>query len=115
MNRKVSILAVGIAILSIAVTAVTASSFSSYTPLYTARMEQENSGMSFLLTEINDLTYAAESGFEINCRATAVNGENSTLASGHSSCIWTCIWSICNTCSSTCYDSCEVICNMFCI
>jgi hypothetical protein len=114
MNKKILDLVVGTAIVSIALTAVTASSFSSYTPLYTARMEQESSEMSFLPTEINGLTYTTESGFELNYEATAVNGENSILASGHASCIWTCFWSTCDTCSNTCPYTCEISCGGTC-
>lgn len=96
MNRKIMMFITGLAIASITVTAaVTAYSPVSHTPLYTARMEQQSSGMHFLPTEMNDLTYTSEPGFELNFEATAINGEDSDLASGHASCIWTCVWSTC--------------------
>jgi hypothetical protein len=96
MNRKLLMFIIGIAFVSITVTAaVTAYSPLSHTPLYTVRMEQQSSGMHFLPTEMNSPTYTSEPGFDLDFEATAINGEDSELASGHASCIWTCVWSGC--------------------
>jgi hypothetical protein len=59
MNKKLLIAAAGAAIALLAVT-VTASPWSSNTPLYTYRMEQVSSKMNFLPTEQSIFAYTTE-------------------------------------------------------
>ncbi len=67
MNRKkVSIAAVSMAVAFLAATCVTANSQTSNTPLYTFRMEQASSEMSFLPTAVNEFTYNTRDGFTLN-------------------------------------------------
>lgn len=98
----------GIALVSVAVTAVTASSWV-HTPLYTVRMEQVSSDMHFLPTEMNDFTYTAENGNNLNydvsayCDATLLGIDVHTLC-GYDTCLgyYTCPFTCGMTCSGTC-------------
>lgn len=71
MNRKRKMLigAVSIAIVSLAVTFVTASPRSFNTPLYTVRMEQASSKMNFLPGTMNNFTYTTEKGYTMDIDA----------------------------------------------
>lgn len=53
---------ISVAIASLVITYVAASTGTSYTPLYTFRMEQASSKMNFLPTEVNEFIYGAEKG-----------------------------------------------------
>lgn len=120
-NQKMSVVVVSIAVTLLAVTAVTAHSWTS-TPLYVYRMEQQSSKMHFLATEVNGFTYTAEKGYELNYDAeVCCNGENpldftdqtcgTVCMSCNYSCPLTCItcMSTCETCNSTC-STCKETC-----
>ena len=126
MNRKVLIFIAGIAIVSIAVTAVTASSWTTNTPLYTVRMEQASSNMNFLPTEMDYFTYIAEKGYNLNCVALTeccgVKSLNICLSTlGGPTCeLYTtkhtcedpeCMWTYEYTCPFTCFDTCWQTCS----
>lgn len=67
MNRKkVSIAVVSTAVAFLAVTCVTASRQTLNTPLYTFRIEQASSGMSFLSTAVNEFSYNTRDGYTLN-------------------------------------------------
>ena len=67
MNKKqMSLVVICAVAVSLAVTAVTASPLITNTPLYTIRMEQLSNKMHFLPTLVNNFTYTAESGYNLN-------------------------------------------------
>ncbi|KYK32712.1 MAG: hypothetical protein HXS48_05000 [Theionarchaea archaeon] len=68
MDKKQRILValIGASIAFLAITAVTANSRASNTPLYTYRMEQQSSEMNFLPTERNTFTYETEGRCVLN-------------------------------------------------
>ena len=111
MNRKIVAFIAGIALVSVAITAVTASSWVN-TPLYTVRMEQVSNNMHFLPTEVNDFTYTAENGCNVTydvsayCDANASGIDVQTYSGGDTcwlyyTCPFTCINNI------TCYWTCK--------
>ncbi len=99
-----------------------ASSWTTNTPLYTMRMEQQSSKMSFLPTEVNGFTYTTGNGYTLNTCAAGYCGvvPLGTDATCHPTCMgntcetctptcpWTC-WNTCDdpTCPSTCPVTCE--------
>jgi len=122
-NKLVSIGVIGIALVSLAV-AVTATSLGCNTPLYTVRMEQVSSKMSFLPTEMNEFTYTAEKGHNADYDLQA-DYDYSSLPLGGPTCPYTC-WETCPNgicqektcghpiCSPTCWYTCEVTCPVIC-
>ena len=111
MNRKILFVIVGIAVASVTVAAVTARSLTYNTPLYTVRMEQASSGMNFLPTEMNDFTFTAEIGYNLNyvpeyCGAESPHVYAKTYGGGDTcwgyyTCPFTCKYNI------TCYYTCR--------
>lgn len=128
MNKtKISLVVCSVAIVSLAVAAVTANP-SINTPLYTLRMEQASSKMNFLPTAVNDFTYTAEKGSTLNYNVSKYcsfvvplaptgsgGGETcwpqcNTTQPTCSTCEETCPSTCSNTCSSTCPNTCPVTC-----
>jgi hypothetical protein len=107
MNKKLLIAAAGAAIALLAVT-VTASPWSSNTPLYTYRMEQVSSKMNFLPTEQSIFAYTTEKGCTL---------DYTVLGSGHIQpaeklTTRTCEGETCSsTCPNTCVDTCPNTCS----
>jgi hypothetical protein len=68
MNKKQkgSIAMISMVVAFLAMTCITASSGTSNTPLYTFRMEQASSGMSFLSTTVNEFSYNTRDGYTLN-------------------------------------------------
>jgi hypothetical protein len=106
MNRKnviATVTLIGIAV--IAGTFVTASISAMHAPLYILRMEQASDSMNFLPTAVNDFTYTAEKGYELNlgigesCNIYGFCGNVSPYSTGDDTC-WTC-----KTCSTQCEQS----------
>jgi hypothetical protein len=120
-----------VAIVFLAVTAVTASSWKPLnTPLYTIRMEQSSSNLNFLPAEVKNFTYSAERGYNFGydaergycsyaeplatitsfgcntCEPECLPSEYSTCCS---TCGYTCV-STCSTCVSTCSSTCVNTC-----
>ena len=105
-----------------AVAAVTANpQVKSNTPLYTYRMEQASSGMSFLPTEKNDFTYTTEPGYTLDYTVTLTAGSSTpqtTVPMQNTqwitceTCGFTCDTCIntCQTCYCTCWDTCRCTC-----
>ena len=119
MNRKqlMLILVVCGAVGFLAVTAVTASGQTSSTPLYTFRMEQASSEMSFLPTERNTFLYIAEKGHTVTydvtgcCNAVPlITGGAYTCGTCGRTCPNTCYSTCVSTCSSTCVSTCPETC-----
>ncbi|MBU7028262.1 MAG: hypothetical protein HXS48_15120 [Theionarchaea archaeon] len=121
-RKKVSLAVISVAVAFLALTAVTASSWTLNTPLYIFRMQQQSSRMNFLPYEKNGFTYTAEKGYNLSCDAVGCCGaeplEPPTNWETCSSCESTC-WSTCpatcpatcpNTCVDTCPDTCEPTC-----
>ncbi len=108
MNRKMLIFIGGIAIVSIAVTAVTASSFSSYTPLYRVRMEEASSKMNFLPTVMNEFTYTAEKGCKLNYNSRGYDDATPLIMTWQRTCWFypTCSYECPETNQWTCWDTC---------
>ncbi len=109
--------------------AVTATSWTGATPLYTIRMEQVSSEKHFLPTERSSFTYTAENGYTLlyNAEYCGYTPAIETLigATCWDSCDGTCdytCWETCpntcytcpntclNTCENTCPDTCENTC-----
>lgn len=118
MNRKMMVFAaVSMAVAFLAVTAVTASSWTN-TPLFTVRMEKASSKMNFLPTAVNGFTYTAEKGYNVKCNVTGYCGEEllGNCTDYDTTCEVTCPASCtgtCNTCQGmfTCDDtSCQPTC-----
>ncbi|KYK28696.1 MAG: hypothetical protein HXS48_14125 [Theionarchaea archaeon] len=130
-KQKVSFAVIGVVLVSLAVTCVSAASWTSNTPLFTMRMEQASSKMNFLPTEKIAFAYATESGYNLNCNAAAGTGEllgnctdydTTCLLTCPDSCAgtcdtcggYTCDETSCQptcpagTCSATCWDTCPV-------
>lgn len=128
MDRKQIALAavVSVALAGCAVAAVAATSSPANTPLYTVRMEQASSEMSFLPTEMNTFTYDTEKGCVLDYNvsnfcygAVPLDTDGSDTCQGYFTCYpscfgytcygWTC-WGSCFgwTCSGwTCFDTCD--------
>ncbi|MBU7028275.1 MAG: hypothetical protein HXS48_15190 [Theionarchaea archaeon] len=68
MNRslRISVVVIGMAVLTVLASVAMASQQVTDTPLYTYRIEQASSKMNFLVTERNVYSYTAESGYELN-------------------------------------------------
>jgi hypothetical protein len=99
---------IGLAAVFLAVTCVTASSWIN-TPLYTYRMEQVSSEMSFLPTELNKFSYTVENGYTVNYTFVSCCGANPMKPPTEvETCPETCDGETCpftacgNTCGSTC-------------
>lgn len=116
MNRKIVAFIAGIALVSVAITAVTASSWVN-TPLYTVRMEQASSKMNFLPKTVEEFTYTVENGYTLSFNVAGYDGV-SPLATWKTctgpTCDETvCIGTMCGgyTCANTCPDTCNPTCN----
>ena len=98
MNKKL-LIAAGAAIALLAVT-VTASPWSSNTPLYTYRMEQVSSKMNFLPTEQSIFAYTTEKGCTV---------DYTVLGSGHIQPAEKLTTRTCEgeTCEDTCPNTCS--------
>jgi hypothetical protein len=109
-----------------AVTAVTASSSISSTPLYTVRMEQASSDMNFLPTAVNEFIYMAEHGYAVNynvpeyCKGVIPFKPPTEIATcpytcDDDTCEQTCPNTCWNTCPNTCWSTCPVTCEPTCL
>ncbi|MBU7026332.1 MAG: hypothetical protein HXS48_05270 [Theionarchaea archaeon] len=125
-KKKMPVIVASVAFVFLAITCVTASSWTSNTPLYTLRMEQASSKMNFLPTERNTFTYETEGRYVLNScgycdGAKPLNPytcatcdeyycDNPSLCYGtcYSTCPGTCSTCVtCNTCSGpTCEGTC---------
>lgn len=134
MNRKqkilIAITSMGFAFL--AIIAVTASSWTSNTPLCMVRMEQVSSKMNFLPTAVNEFAYITEKGYTLNYNVSkrhfgfiAGGGEEPQIPYTCIGCTYddtcdggrTCDTcndplcdedsSVCGSCSHTCYYTCD--------
>lgn len=115
MNGKqklMSYIMVSAALVLLAVTAVTASSWRlSHTPLHTVRMEQASSEMNFLPTAMNNFAYTSERGYGLNYDVAGYCNSAVPLDTGGAptcevSCD-PCLNTECNTCWSTCVSTCS--------
>ncbi|MGC1123180.1 MAG: hypothetical protein WBA22_19015 [Candidatus Methanofastidiosia archaeon] len=116
-KKKMSIAAMGIVVALVAAMSATVSPLMSATvsplmsdtPLFTLRMEQASSKMSFLPTAVNDFTYNTENGYTLNSCATGYCG-GAVLRGTDATCFHTCMGETCETCYSTCPDTCWSTC-----
>jgi len=103
-KQKMSVAAIGIAIMSLAVACAAASSQTFNTPLYTLRMERASSKMNFLPTAQNAFTYTTENGYMLNYN---VSGECCGVISSRTNINPTCWPETCfETCPWTCFETC---------
>ncbi len=116
MDRKWTIIAVvSAAVVSLAIACVSASPWTSNTPLYTYRMEQASSKMSFLPTQMSDFSYTAEKGHNLNYVCSGYCGAEPLDITSGRTCEGTCIEPTCeNTCPSTCANTCGATCGSTC-
>jgi hypothetical protein len=121
MNRKMATAAIGVIVVFLVVTYVTASP-SVNTPLYRYRMEQSSSKMNFLPTEFNTFVYTVEKGYEVRLDVLGGNGgigDTDSVISTCGTCILTCesscpdtCWPTCpHTCLYTCAHTCDITCS----
>lgn len=113
-RKKVSLAVLSIAIGSLAVAYVAASSQILNTPLYTFRMEQQSSEMNFLPTEMNTFTYTAERGCNLTYGVVGWCGVNPLSTSPASTCNPSCFDTCEDTCEWTCFDTCGRTCPSTC-
>ncbi|MGC1122158.1 MAG: hypothetical protein WBA22_13800 [Candidatus Methanofastidiosia archaeon] len=108
MDRKRMLPAmISVALLSLMVTVVTASSSISYTPLYSLRMEQVSSEKSFLPTSINTFTYTAEKGYTLNYDISeGCCGVTPLIMTWQPTCEFYNTCETCSTCQKTCWYTC---------
>lgn len=111
MKQKwIVVVASGVAITFCALAAVSASNWISSTPLFVYRMEQASSEMNFLPTPMNDFTYIAENGHNLNYEVFECCQYNGVipLKPTELTCDFTCLPTSCQpTCDSTC-NTCPV-------
>lgn len=103
MNKQLSVVAIGVAAFLVLST-LTASSLIG-TPLYTVRMEQASSKMSFLPTDVNGFTYSTENGYTLNYDAAGYCGGTLLEITVGKTCDGTCV--IDPTCPQTCRYTCD--------
>jgi len=65
-NLRISVVVIGMAVLTFLASVAMASQQVTDTPLYAYRIEQASSKMNFLVTKRNVYSYTAESGYELN-------------------------------------------------
>lgn len=118
MNGKQKTIVVISAIAALLITTCVTASTTGYTPLYTARMEQASSEMSFLPTAVHEFTYTVKGTFMLSCDTGNCCG--GVLAT-HSETCYTCEGDTCDalTCSTcpgqfTCDDTCALTCENTC-
>lgn len=106
MDRKKMVTAVVTAsVVSLAVAYVAASPWALDTPLYTYRMEQISSKMSFLPTEMNSFIYMTEKGCDLNYDSSGCCGAQPFEVTEGITCEGTCVEPTCpRTCRYTCDD-----------
>ena len=111
MDKKMSLVVIGLVAISLAVTCVTASEMTN-TPLYTVRMEQASSKMNFLPTEKNIFTYTTENGHIVIYDAQCCSAGPLDIPTQPMCLITeeTCDESCWGTCYPTCYESCGGTC-----
>ncbi|MBU7022559.1 MAG: hypothetical protein HXS40_00200 [Theionarchaea archaeon] len=118
-KKMLSIAAMGIVVALFAVMFATASSLMAGTPLFTLRMEQASSKMSFLPTVMNGFTYNTENGYTLNRCAVGycgvgLRGTDATCHPSCDTCAATCPDTCYNTCPDTCNSTCPVTCPATC-
>lgn len=136
MDRKKVLIAVAsIALASLAITAVTASSLALNTPLYTLRMEQASSKMNFLPTAMNKFAYTTENGYnldyealveycgavplgsvdtcEITCPFVSCEVGTCSSCSGYTCDATSCQPTCQSSCGGTCWETCPWTCNQW--
>lgn len=107
MNRNRGLYAaVGTALAVLVVAYVAASPQTINTPLYTFRMEQMSSEMSFLPTAVNNFTYNTELGYTLNLNAECCGADPFSILTIRLTCE-TCRDPTCVTCVSTCLPTCD--------
>lgn len=103
MDRKEMWIAViCVALASLAVTCVTASPWTSNTPLYTFRMEQASSEKNFLPTPVRGFIYATEKGCDLGYDVLGCCDAAKPL--------YTCLNTACGfTCEGSCAKTCDTV------
>lgn len=115
-TQKMSFAVIGVALVSLAVTCVSAASWTSNTPLFTLRMEQASSKMNFLPTEKATFAYTTELGYNLNYNVDSRTGEPLGNCTDYdTTCLITCPESCAGTCDTcggyTCDEtSCQPTC-----
>lgn len=117
-KRQMSVVIVSAALVFVAVTAVTATSKTPYTPLYTYRMEHASNELHFSPAAANDITYSAGTGYTLNYEVEGYGGDGEPCGkcTEHATtCRVTCVVSCLTTCDTclgwTCWDtSCQPTC-----
>lgn len=122
-KQKMSIAAVGVALVLFAVTAVAASAWTLNTPLYMVRMEKASNKMNFLPTAVTEFTYTTEKGYNLDYCVAGSCGVTPLATTPISTCdtcdtCWTCPFTVCTclvscggTCPETCPNTCEYTCD----
>jgi len=112
-QKRVLLVMTSVAIVSLAVTCVTANLWALTTPLYTLRMEQASSEMNFLPTTVNEFTYTTENDFNMEYTLVGCCGAEPfdvPTKIGFTCDEPTCPNTSCNTCGFTCPNTCEFTC-----
>lgn len=105
MKRKMLAAVISVAVASLTIACVTASSLTSHSPLYTLRMEQQSSKMNFLPSEMNGFIYNTENGYILNYGVQGWCGGVTPNLVTLKTCEGTCIEPTCpDTCRLTCDD-----------
>ncbi|MBU6996543.1 MAG: hypothetical protein HXS41_15370 [Theionarchaea archaeon] len=120
-KKRLSIAAVGIVVALLTIMFATATSLMADTPLFTLRMEQVSSKMSFLPTVMNGFTYHTENGYTFSncaagyCGGAGLLGTDATCHPTCDTCAATCPDTCYNTCPDTCYNTCPDTCVATCV
>lgn len=107
MDRKISLAVTSVAAVLLVATTVTASPSRTNTPLFTFRMEQSSSKMSFLPTELNTFAYTTENGYRLNYDILECCGADPLIMTFQYTCEF---YNTCDTCMSTCLFTCNPTC-----
>lgn len=123
-RQKMSAATVSVVIAVLALSFVTASALAANTPLFTVRMEQASSKMSFLPTAVNGFTYTVEKGYNLNYDICSIHGgvkPSRPTNFGQITCeplcepteqgYYTCDYTCWYTCPNTCVNTCPVTCD----
>ncbi len=119
MKRRVLVAIIGV-LISLTVACVAASPLTLHSPLYTLRMEQQSSKMSFLPLEINGFIYNTENGYILDYGVQGCCGGVTPNLITLKTCDGTCTEPTCpDTCrltcdDPTCDDTCPVTCPLTC-
>lgn len=118
MDKKMSTAAISIVVTLLAATCATATSWSSTTPLYTFRMEQQSNKMHFSPATMNGFTYTTENGCTVAYDILGCCGAAPLIFTQRSTeCDETCgnsCGNTCDTCTNTCWSTCPNTCGSTC-